>query len=61
MIMIPINDGLEAPRCTAYVEPMVHMPAQYRHPSADSLILTSVIPQAPILVGEWIDAQLAMR
>ena len=58
VIMIPINDGLEAPGFTASVEPMVHMPAQYRHPSAGSLILTSVIPQAPILVGEWIYAQL---
>ena len=58
VIMIPINDGLEAPGFTASVEPMVHMPAQYRHPSAGSLILTSVIPQAPILVGESIYAQL---
>ena len=58
VIMIPINDGLEAPGFTASVEPMVHMPAQYRHSSAGSLILTSVIPQAPILVGEWIYAQL---
>jgi len=58
MLLIPINEGLEAPGFTASVEPMVHMPAQYRHSSSGSLILTSVIPQAPILMGEWIYAQL---
>ena len=58
MLLIPINEGLEAPGFTASVEPMLHMPAQYRHSSSGSLILTSVIPQAPILTGEWIYAQL---
>ena len=57
-VLIPINEGLEAPGFTASVEPMIHMPAQYRHSSSGSLILTSVIPQAPILMGEWIYAQL---
>jgi Lon-like protease len=56
--LIPINEGLEAPGFTASVEPMVQMPAQYRHSSTGSLIMVSVIPQAPILAGEWFYAQL---
>ena len=51
---MPINYGLEAPGITADVEPMVGVPAQYNHSSQGSLILTSVIPQAPILLAEWI-------
>jgi PDZ domain-containing protein len=51
--LLPLNEGLQAPGFTASVEPMVHLPQQYRHPVSDNLILTSVIPQAPILVGEW--------
>ena len=57
-ILIPLNEGLEAPGFTASVEPMVQMPSQYRHATNGSLILTSVIPQAPILTGEWFYAQL---
>ena len=56
--LLPLNGGLEAPGFTASVEPLIQMPSQYRHPSSGSLILTSVIPQAPILVGEWIYGHL---
>ena len=56
--LIPLNDGLEAPGFTASVEPMVQLPPQYRHSSTGSLILTTVIPQAPILAGEWVYAHL---
>jgi PDZ domain-containing protein len=56
--LIPLNDGLEAPGFTASVEPMVQLPPQYRHSSTGSFILTTVIPQAPILVGEWVYAHL---
>jgi PDZ domain-containing protein len=58
ILLIPINEGLEAPGFTASVEPMIHLPEQYHHSSSGSFILTSVIPQAPILMGEWIYAQL---
>jgi PDZ domain-containing protein len=51
--LVPLNEGLEAPGFTASVEPMVQLPSQYRHSSTGSLILTTVIPQAPILAGEW--------
>jgi PDZ domain-containing protein len=56
--LIPLNEGLEAPGFTASVEPMVQLPSQYRHSSTGSLILTTVIPQAPILAGEWAYAHL---
>ena len=56
--LIPLDEGLEAPGFTASVEPLVQMPTQYRHPATGSLILTSVIPQAPILSGEWFYAHL---
>jgi PDZ domain-containing protein len=51
--LVPLNEGLEAPGFTASVEPMVQLPSEYRHCSTGSLILTTVIPQAPILAGEW--------
>jgi Lon-like protease len=51
--LLPLNQGLEAPGFTASVEPMVQLPAEYRHDSAGSLILLTVIPQAPIIAGEW--------
>ncbi|MGD0779638.1 MAG: S16 family serine protease [Dehalococcoidales bacterium] len=54
--LIPLNEGLEAPGFTASVEPMVQMPSQYRHSSTGSFILTTVIPQAPILASEWVYA-----
>jgi len=51
--LVPLDEGLEAPGFTVSVEPMVQLPSQYRHSSTGSLILTTVIPQAPILAGEW--------
>jgi PDZ domain-containing protein len=54
--LAPMNEGIEAPGFTASVMPMVQMPAEYRHEAAGSLIMVSVIPQAPILAGEWIYA-----
>jgi PDZ domain-containing protein len=56
--LVPLNKGLEAPGFTASVEPMVQVPSQYRHTSTGSLILTTVIPQTPILAGEWVYAHL---
>ena len=56
--LVPLNEGLEAPGFTASVEPMVQLPSQYRHSSTGSLILTTVLPQAPILAGQWAYAHL---
>lgn len=56
--LAPLNQGLEAPGTTASVEPMIQMPQQYRNDSSGSFILLTVIPQAPILSGEWFYAHI---
>ena len=57
VMLLPTNLGMEAPGPTARVQPMVHVPAGYAHESTGSLVLTTVIPQAPIVVGEWLYAK----
>jgi Lon-like protease len=56
--LLPLNQGLEAPGFTASVEPMVKMPAEYRHDTTGTLLLLTVIPQAPIITGEWFYAHI---
>jgi PDZ domain-containing protein len=56
--LVPTNSGLEAPGVAPPVEPMVHVPPQYFHPSAGQFLLTTVYPQTPILAGEWMIGQL---
>jgi PDZ domain-containing protein len=56
--LVPTNDGLEAPGVAPPVEPMVHVPTQYFHPSTGQFLLTTVYPQTPILAGEWVVGQL---
>jgi Lon-like protease len=56
--LAPMNEGIEAPGFTASIEPMVQVPSAYRHEAAGSLIMVSVIPQAPILAGEWFYAHI---
>jgi PDZ domain-containing protein len=52
------NNGMEAPGLALSTEPMVEVPASHRYPQAGSFILTTVIPQAPIIAGEWFIGQL---
>ena len=52
------NEGLDAPGVALSVEPMVNVPAQYRHTHKGTFILTTVFSNAPILVGEWMQAQV---
>jgi Lon-like protease len=52
------NNGIDAPGVALSVEPMVNVPAQYRHTHKGSFILTTVFSNAPILVGEWMMAQV---
>ncbi len=52
------NDGVEAPGPALSVEPMVEIPAQYRHPPTGTFLLTSVIQQSPIPAGIWALGQL---
>jgi PDZ domain-containing protein len=56
--LVPTNDGLEAPGVALSVEPMVKVPPQHDHPPQGTFILTTVIPQTPILAGEWVYARL---
>ncbi|HTP08180.1 MAG TPA: S16 family serine protease, partial [Anaerolineae bacterium] len=52
------NNGLEAPGLALAVEPMVHVAPEHRYTHSGSLILTSVIAQAPIIAGEWAAGQI---
>jgi PDZ domain-containing protein len=56
--LMPTNDGIEAPGVALSVEPMVKVPPQHDHPPQGTFILTTVIPQTPILAGEWVYAKL---
>ena len=56
--LVPTNAGLEAPGVALPVEPMIEVPPQFAYRSEGSFILTTVIPQAPILAGEWVYAKL---
>lgn len=55
--LIPMLGGIEIPGVALSVGPMVEMPAEYRHPFAGKFILTTVLLQTPITVGEWLFAQ----
>lgn len=57
--LVPTNNGLEAPGVALAVEPMVRVPAEYRHSYTGSFILTTVIPQTPITAGEWVYGKLS--
>ena len=52
------NNGLDAPGVALSVEPMVNVPAQYRHIHSGTFILLTVFSHAPILVGEWLAAHV---
>ena len=56
--LVPTNYGLEAPGAALSVEPMVTVPADRRYPMSGSFYLTTVIPQTPIILGEWVYAHI---
>lgn len=55
--LAPLNQGLEAPGPVVSVMPMVSVPAAYRHRFTGTFLLTTVMPQTPILVGQWLYGQ----
>ncbi len=57
--LLPTNHGLEAPGIAPEVAPMVEVPAAYRHPATGRFLLTTVVSQTPITVGEWLWGQLS--
>lgn len=54
LLLIPTNNGLEAPGIAPPVEPMVAVPDGYRQPVRGSFLLTTVFSQTPITAGEWL-------
>ncbi len=57
--LLLINNGLEAPGFALAVEPMVRVAPAHRYTHSGSLILTSVVAQAPIIAGEWAVGQVS--
>ena len=47
------NNGVDAPGAALSVEPMVEVPAQYRHTPKGTFLLTAVFSQAPIPAAGW--------
>jgi PDZ domain-containing protein len=52
------NNGLDAPGAALSVEPMVEVPAQYRHTHKGTFLLTAVFSQAPVPAAGWYLAEL---
>ena len=57
--LLPMNNGLEAPGIAPPVEPMIDIPAQYRHSPSGGFLLTTVFLQTPITVGQWLLGQVS--
>jgi PDZ domain-containing protein len=57
--ILPVTSGIEMPGVALSVEPMVEVPAAYRHTHSGTFILTSVIQQTPITLGEWAYGKLS--
>jgi PDZ domain-containing protein len=58
--LLLINNGLEAPGFALAVEPMVRVAPDHLYTHSGSLILTSVVAQAPIIAGEWAVGQVSL-
>lgn len=59
IMLVPTNNGLEAPGIAAPVGPMVELPAEHRYPSTGSFLLTTVFSQTPITAGQWLFGQVS--
>jgi PDZ domain-containing protein len=57
--IVPTVSGLEAPGIAPPVDPMIEVPAEYRHPTTGQFLLTTVFSQTPITVGQWLIGQLS--
>ena len=51
--LLMTNNGLDAPGAALQVEPMVEVPAQYRHTPKGTFLLTAVFSQAPVPAAGW--------
>jgi Lon-like protease len=57
--LLPLNDGLQIPGVSPSAVPMVEVPPEYRYPFTGDFILTTVILQTPITVGQWVFGHLS--
>jgi len=57
--LVPTTHGIRMPGGAIPIEPMVAVPASYRHPSTGSFLMTTVFEQTPIVAGQWVYAQFA--
>ncbi len=55
--LVPTTHGIRMPGGAVPLEPMVTVPAAYRHPSSGSFSMTTVFEQTPIVAGQWLYAQ----
>jgi Lon-like protease len=55
-VLLPTLHGQRAPGFAVAVEPMIDLPAAYRNEPDGHFVLTTVISQTPIAVGQWIYA-----
>jgi PDZ domain-containing protein len=54
--VVPMAEGLEAPGLALAVEPMIMIDSAHREEKAGQFLLTSVINQTPILLGQRLEA-----
>lgn len=57
--LVPTTHGIRMPGVAVPLEAMVNVPAAYRHASAGSFLMTTVVEQTPIVAGQWVYAQLS--
>ena len=56
--LLLVNNGLDAPGLALPIDPMVQVPASYRHAHVGQFFLVTVVSQAPITAGEWLVGQV---
>ncbi len=56
--LFPLLNGVYAPGLAVAVAPMINVAPAYHYPARGSFLLTTVIAQTPITVGQWLYAQL---
>ncbi len=56
--MVPLLDGIYAPGPAVSVEPMITVPAERAQARQGTFLLTTVISQTPITLGQWLYARI---
>jgi PDZ domain-containing protein len=58
LMLLPMVDGLYAPGPAVSVGPMIQVPAERRGTTSGELLLTTVVAQTPITLGQWLYAKI---